>query len=182
MNAEMTSLADTNDILQARLTALTGRLDAVEAERAVRNVLARYMTLCDQPCHDQACPQLGDLFTPDAIWEGVGALYTQTFGRQSGRAQIIAFLGAYLAPSTHFKMNVHFLTSDDVKVAAGGDRAHGQWIMLQASTYESGSSELVSARLNIDFILQDGVWQMSHFRTQRLFNMPWQAQAAGAAQ
>jgi hypothetical protein len=178
----MTSPADINAALQAQVAALAARLHAVEAERTIRNVLARYMTLCDQPCHDQAFPQLGDLFTANAIWEGVGALYTQSFGKQSGRAQIVAFLSTYLAPSTHFSMNVHFLSSDDVKVAVGGDRAYGQWVMLQASTYENGSSELVSARLTIDFILHDGIWQISHFRTQRLFNMPWQAQPAGAPQ
>lgn len=152
--------------------SLEARLGSLEADRAVRNVLARYMKLCDQPCHDSDFPQLGDLFTEDAIWEGVGALYTKTFGRQEGRAAIVAFLHKYLAPySTHFKMNAHFLTADAVTVE--GDCAHGEWVMLQASIYEDDTSELVSARLTIDFKKADDAWQMSHFRTQRLFNAPW---------
>jgi hypothetical protein len=163
--------------IHAALAALTERVTALEGERAVRNVLARYMTLCDQPCTDQSFPQLGDLFTADAVWEGVGELYTKTFGRQHGREAIVAFLGAYLAPSPHFKRNVHFLSSDQVSV--DGERAHGQWLMMQASTYENGSSEAIGARLNIDFVRSAGqAWQMAHFRTQRLFCAPWTPELA----
>lgn len=161
------------------IAALAARLALLESERDVRNVLARYMTLCDQPCSDTSFPRLADLFTEDAIWEGVGALYTQTFGRQQGRAQIAAFLGRYLAPSTHFKTNVHFLTSDAVCTDAHG--ASGQWVMLQASTYADGGSELIAARLNIDFRQHDGRWMMSHFRTQRLFCAPWNGEFAALA-
>jgi hypothetical protein len=169
------------ELVQDPLTALTARLAVLEAERAVRNVLTRYMALCDQPCHDKAWPQLADLFTADAVWEGLGALYTETFGHHQGRVQIAAFLGSYLAPSTHFRMNVHFLTSDQVHIAAGAGQASGQWVMLQASTYENGRTELVSARLEIEFVKQFDHWQISHFRTQRLFDLPWQAQQAEAA-
>lgn len=167
----------TPEQLTQMLDSLARRLTAVEDERAVRNVLARYMKLCDQPCHDHDFPQLGDLFTGDAIWKGVGELYAKTFGHQTGRAAILAFLGKYLAPlSSHFKMNAHFLTSDMVTV--DGDSAHGQWVMLQASTYEDDRSELIGARLTIDFKKQDQLWQMSHFRTQRLFCAPWHQAAA----
>ncbi|WP_034300563.1 nuclear transport factor 2 family protein [Herbaspirillum sp. RV1423] len=170
----------TPEQLQQKLAALDARLTAVEDERAVRNVLARYMKLCDQPCRDRDFPQLGDLFAADAVWEGIGALYTETFGRQDGRAAIVAFLGNYLAPrSTHFKMNAHFLTADAVTV--NGDAAHGQWVMLQASTYEDDRSELIGARLTIDFRKQGPSWQMSHFRTQRLFSMPWNPATANLA-
>ena len=164
------------DQLQDAVNTLAARLALVEAERDVRNVLARYMHLCDQPCTDDAFPQLGDLFADDAVWEGIGALYTQTFGRQLGRDQIVAFLARYLAPSTHFKSNLHFLTSDQITVTADG--ASGQWIMLQASTYEDDSSELIAARLTIDFRQHQGRWQMAHFRTQRLFCCPWNASFA----
>ncbi|MFL9926891.1 nuclear transport factor 2 family protein [Herbaspirillum lusitanum] len=161
----------------AKLAGLDARLAAVEGDRGVRNVLARYMKLCDQPCCDQAFPQLADLFTEEAVWEGVGAQYSQTFGRRSGRAAIAAFLGGYLAPaSSHFKMNAHFLSSD--QVAVDGARARGEWTMLQASTYQDDSCELIAARLNINFMQQDQVWQISHFRTERLFCVPWNQQVA----
>jgi hypothetical protein len=149
------------------------------AERAVRNVMARYMKLCDQPCHDASFPQLADLFCEDAVWEGIGTSYTQTFGRQAGRGAILTLLARYLAPtSTHFELNVHFLTSDFVTV--GDACAHGEWVMLQASTYEDGTSELISARLTVDFRLEEGAWRIAHFRTQRLFCVPWQPAFAAA--
>ena len=154
------------------LAELSARLDVLEADRSIRNVMSRYMTLCDQPCHDNNAPQLGDLFTADAVWEGVGELYTKTFGQQNGRDTIVGFLNAYLAPNPHFKKNIHYLTSDHVTV--NGCRAHGQWIMLQISTYENDTSEAIGARLNVDFACNDQhVWQMAHFRTQRLFSAPW---------
>lgn len=156
--------------------SLQRQLHALTAERSIRTVMARYMQLCDQPCGDHAYPQLGDLFTDDAVWEGRGALYAQTFGEQRGRDQIVAFLGTYLAPSTHFKMNVHFLTSDAVRVE--GDTARGHWVMLQASTYADDRTELVSARLEVDFFQDADGWRIDHFRTQRLFDLPWQKAAA----
>jgi hypothetical protein len=159
----------------AAVPALEARLSAVEDERAVRNALARYMALCDQPCGDRDFPQLGDLFTEDAIWEGVGELYAETFGIQNGRTEIVAFVGSHLAPhSSHFKMNAHLLTSDAVQV--DGDSARGQWLMLQASSYADNHSELIGARLTIDFKKQhrqNQSWQISHFRTQRLFCSPF---------
>lgn len=151
------------------------RIAALEAERAIRNVLARYMELCDQPCHDQHYPQLADLFSKDAIWEGVGELYTQTFGRQVGVTAIVEFLNKYLSPNPHFKKNTHFLTSDQIYVE--GKKAHGKWIMMQISTYENETSEAIGARLTIDFEQNEqGQWTMCHFRTQRLFNAPWDQQ------
>ena len=162
--------------------SLNLRLRKLEAERAARNTLARYMTLCDQPCHDKDFPQLADLFTADAVWEGVGQDYAQTFGLQRGRAEITAFLGRYLAPSAHFQRNLHFLTSDLVTVSEDGEHVQGQWIMLQISTYEDGRSEAISARLNIDFCVgEDGRWLMAHFRTQRLDCVPWNAAGIHAA-
>ncbi|MFW2380052.1 nuclear transport factor 2 family protein, partial [Aliarcobacter butzleri] len=71
------------------ITELSNRIAALEAERAIRNVLARYMALCDQPCHDHQFPQLADLFSANAVWEGVGELYTQTFGKQVGVTDIV---------------------------------------------------------------------------------------------
>lgn len=151
---------------------LSHRIAALEAERAIRNVLARYMELCDQPCHDKKFPQLADLFAHDAVWEGVGELYTQTFGRQEGVEAIVTFLNKYLSPNPHFKKNTHFLTSDQVYVE--GKKAHGKWIMMQISTYENDTSEAIGARLTIDFEQDEhGQWTMAHFRTQRLFNAPW---------
>jgi hypothetical protein len=81
---------------------------------------------------------------------------------------VAAFVGSYLPPSEHFRLNLHYLTSESIGV--DGDAAQGQWIMQQISTYADGRSELFGTRLNIDFRCVDGVWLIAHLRTQRLFN------------
>lgn len=174
-----------NDTLDADpVQALAARLLRLEADQAVRNVLARYMQLCDQPCDDTAFPRLADLFTEDALWEGVGRNTAATFGSHRGRAAIAAFLQGYLAPSTHFLRNLHFLTSAHIVVDEHATAARGQWLMLQVSTYGDGSGrpEAISARLDVDFRpAADGRWLISRFRTERLERAPWNT-AAGAVQ
>ncbi len=51
--------------------------------------------------------------------------------------------------------------------------------MLQASGYVDACAELIAARLDIDFVpAQDGRnWLIQHFRTERLFDAPWQVNA-----
>ena len=61
-------------------------------------------------------------------------------------------LTRYLPPSPHFTVNVHFLTSETIEVRNRRDRAKGRWIMLQASGYVDGKAELISARLEVDFV------------------------------
>lgn len=152
------------------LADLQQRLAVLEAESAVRRVLARYMDLCDVPHAPVAEAELAALFSEDAIWEGIGAQYAEKFGRQQGRDEVAAFVAAYLPPSPHFAVNLHFLTSESIQVTCAA--ARGQWIMQQISTYADGRAELISARLNIDFRCVDGGWLIAHFRTQRLFNSP----------
>lgn len=159
---------------------LSERLHRLEAQQEVRNTLNRYMHLCDQPCADSDFPRLADLFTEDAVWEGVGVQYAEKFGRHQGRAAIAAFVGGYLAPSTHFKRNHHFVTSDQVYVDSDGCGAHGQWLMLQLSTYGDDTAQAITARLNVNFSpLPGGRWAIAHFRTERLECVPWDREAAG---
>ena len=149
--------------------ALLQRLATLEGESAVRRLMACYMDLCDVPRAVTEVSELARLFTVDAIWEGVGSVTAQTFGQHQGREAVAAFVGGYLPPSEHFRLNLHYLTSESIVVDGG--TAKGQWIMQQISTYADGRSELFGTRLNIDFRCVDGSWLIAHFRTQRLFNM-----------
>ncbi|WP_247255064.1 nuclear transport factor 2 family protein [Pseudomonas moorei] len=148
--------------------ALLQRLATLEGESAVRRLMARYMDLCDVPRAVTQVSELARLFAVDAIWEGIGSVTAQTFGQHQGREAVAAFVGGYLPPSDHFRLNLHYLTSESILVDGG--TAQGQWIMQQISTYADGRSELFGTRLNIDFRCVDGVWLIAHFRTQRLFN------------
>lgn len=149
--------------------ALLQRLATLEGESAVRRLMARYMDLCDVPRAPVEARDLAQLFTEDAIWEGLGTQTAQTFGQHRGREAIAAFVAGYLPPSDHFQLNLHYLTSESIVV--DGEGAQGQWIMQQISTYADGRHELFGTRLNIDFRCVDGTWQIAHFRTQRLLNL-----------
>ncbi|MCU1761151.1 nuclear transport factor 2 family protein [Pseudomonas sp. 14P_8.1_Bac3] len=148
--------------------ALLQRLATLEGESQVRRLMARYMDLCDVPRAVTHVSELAELFCSDAIWEGIGSQTAQTFGQHRGRDAVAAFVGSYLPPSEHFRLNLHYLTSESIVV--DGSTARGQWIMQQISTYADGRSELFGTRLNIDFRCVDGAWLIAHFRTQRLFN------------
>lgn len=171
------------------LQSLQARIAALEAENAVRKTIARYMALCDVPMHTLPGESLAALFTEDAVWEGIGSQYAEKFGRLQGHGPILDMLQRYLPPTPHFTTNVHFLTAEHI--AVDGRTAKGRWVMLQASGYVDGKAELISARLEIDFVspqesTQGHAWLIRHFRTERLFDAPWQVNPrkdrAGASQ
>ena len=152
----------------ADMEAVLARLRDLEAERAIRAVMARYMELCDTLGPDTPMDELGALFTRDAVWTGVGAKYAGAFGRHEGRGAIVAMLGRYRGPPPHFAMNAHFLCSETI--AIDGQTARGGWMMLQASTYADGRSDLRSARLALRFALEGAAWRISRFETENLFS------------
>ncbi|AME28387.1 MULTISPECIES: nuclear transport factor 2 family protein [Burkholderiaceae] len=156
--------------------SLLMRIAVLEAERAVRRTLTRYMALCDVPAGGIDGATLGSLFTDDAIWQGIGPLYAGKFGYLQGREAILAMLTRYLPPTPHFVVNTHFLTSETIDVDAHASAAKGRWIMLQASGYVDDHAELIAARLEVDFVPSPAgaAWLIRRFRTQRLFDAPWQ--------
>ena len=165
-----------NELMKATLADMTARLAVLEAERAVRRTMMRYMALCDVPSGGQPSETLAELFSVDAIWQGIGPEYAEKFGALAGREAIVAMLARYLPPTPHFSVNTHFMASETIDVDGAATHATGRWIMLQASGYVEGGAELVSARLEVDFVpAADGRrWLIGHFRTQRLFDAPWQ--------
>ena len=165
-----------NEMTEAALADITARLAMLEAERAVRQTMMRYMALCDVPSGGQPAETLAELFSVDAVWQGIGPEYAEKFGALTGREAIVAMLARYLPPTPHFSVNTHFMASETIDVDTAATHATGRWIMLQASGYVTGGAELVSARLEVDFVPAAGSkhWLIRHFRTQRLFDAPWQ--------
>ncbi|MBH0111893.1 nuclear transport factor 2 family protein [Novosphingobium sp. YJ-S2-02] len=156
------------------LAGLVERLTRLEAESAIRAVMARYMEICDTLGPDSPMAELGALFTREAVWTGVGARYAGAFGGHGGREAIVAMLAHYQGEpgrrAPHFAMNAHFLSSETIRVA--GESARGQWMMLQTSTYADGRSDLRSARLNVAFAFEEGAWRIARFETENLFSRP----------
>jgi len=171
------------ELSPAAIDALVKRVAALDAERAVRATITRYMALCDVPEDAGDGPPLAGLFTADAVWEGIGPQYARKFGRLEGTAAIVAMLRRYLPPDPHFSANLHFLTSESIAVGTENASARGRWIMLQASRYADGTAELIAARLTVDFSpASDGsTWLIRHFRTERVLDGPWPLAAAPRA-
>ena len=166
------------------LAVLVERLTQLEDREAIRLCIAEYMQLCDTLNTETPLDRLVGLFTPDAIWEGVGERYRKGLGVYQGRGAIYKMFNAYITGKTHFIMNAHFLTSEKI-IFVDANHAKGEWLMLQASTFQGGSSHLNSARLVIEFTKTASVeecggdeesslfgWQISHFTTCNIFSRP----------
>jgi hypothetical protein len=151
----------------AVIAQLRDRIDTLESQNAIRAVMSDYMRLCDRLDPSTPLNELAELFTPEAQWVGIGSRYASAYGAHSGRAAILSMLGAYCNPP-HFSFNAHFLTSEAITVSGNGGQ--GRWLMLQASTYTSGGSDLRSARLTVAFARTRERWQISRFETENLFS------------
>jgi hypothetical protein len=97
----------------------------LEAEADIRRVQARYMFLCDTPCPEagvendaQRVERILELYTEDAVWEGVGAYYDNQFGRRVGKAALREYLEAFWGQKRDpaLLLNVHYLTSEQIHV------------------------------------------------------------------
>ncbi|TWS21563.1 nuclear transport factor 2 family protein [Tsukamurella asaccharolytica] len=158
---------------------LRRRVERLESEAEIRRLQARYMFLCDTPC-----PEFGitddaaridailALYTPDAVWEGVGEYYDGQFGRAEGagaiRRHFERFWGEKSDPT--LVLNAHYLTSEQIHVR--DDEADGQWIHMQPWLFSDGTGLLRSSRLNNAFRRIDGRWYISRTRTENVFIAP----------
>jgi hypothetical protein len=149
------------------VAGLAEGLAVLELQESARATLSRYMDLCDVPRPPFRWEDMAALFTEDAIWEGIGPEYIGKFGRLEGRAAILSMLADFLPPSSHFRRNVHLLGNS--RIAANGNTATGEWIMQQLSEYDGGGTELISARLRVDFEYAEGAARIRHLRTEKLF-------------
>lgn len=167
-----TNAADPN----ATLGALIRRVEVLEAEADIRRLQARYMWLCDTPLPEfgatddaERIDLIMELYTDDAVWEGVGTYYDGQFGRAEGadavRRHFEGFWSAERDPA--LLLNAHYLTSEQIHVE--GDAATGQWIHMQPWLFADGSAVLRSSRLNNAFRRVDGRWRISRTRTENVF-------------
>ncbi|GBR54007.1 nuclear transport factor 2 family protein [Gluconobacter sphaericus] len=165
--------------LLTRLEMLEQRVVTLEAEADIRRIQARYMFLCDTPCPEadvkddgQRVDRIMDLYTEDAVWEGVGEYYDNQFGRCVGKNAIRSHFQAFWSQKRdpELLLNVHYLTSEQIHVH--GDHADGQWIHCQPWIFSDGSSLLRSSRLNNLFRREDGVWKIARTRTENVFISP----------
>ncbi|WP_367104152.1 nuclear transport factor 2 family protein [uncultured Psychrobacter sp.] len=157
-------------ISRATLASLSNRIWMLEQEKEVRACIQRYMALCDVLDVGFDLSLLMDLFTEDAVWQGVGKRYQKTFGAYEGKEAIAKMFEKYTVPPAHFALNSHFLTNEFINVAE--KTADGTWLLLQTATFHDGRSQLSSAKLTVKFSLEKEQWKIKYFQTESLFNRP----------
>jgi ketosteroid isomerase-like protein len=165
--------------VEETIAALARRVAVLEAEAEIRRVQARYMFLCDTPCPEpdvrddrRRIDLIMDLYTEDAVWEGVGEYYDGQFGRAEGaeaiRRHFEAFWDSERDPA--LVLNVHYLTSEQLHV--DGDRADGQWVHVQPWLFADGTGVLRSSRLNNSFRAVGDTWKITRTRTENVLVGP----------
>ena len=164
------------------VAALVRRIEVLEAEADIRRLQVRYMFLCDTPnpefgvADDLARIELIlQLYSEDAVWEGVGDYYANQFGRLEGkealRGHFRNFWGSRQDPA--LILNCHYLTSEQIHVHADGRTADGQWVHMQPWLFSDGKALLRSSRLNNGFRKEpDGTWKITRTRTENVFVAP----------
>ncbi|PWB15959.1 polyketide cyclase [Acinetobacter sp. AM] len=164
---------------KVNLVKILSRLEQLEAHNAIRNCLNRYMEICDELSPKTNLDELMELFDAECIWEGIGEKYAKSFGRYDSWQAIYNMFKSYTQTESHFVMNAHFVSSEQIEVQQ--QYATATWLMLQTSTFRDGRSHLNSAKLKVKFAQQtDGSWKIKHFQTQNIFSRPvtnWQSDA-----
>ena len=156
---------------EIELSLILQRLEQLEAQNSIRNCINRYMEICDGLDAETDLAELMALFDADAIWEGIGEKYAKSFGRYVSQHAILKMFQSYTQQESHFVMNAHFVSSEQIYIDA--DQANASWLMLQTSTFRDGSSHLNAAKLTVKFKQQhDGNWKISHFQTENIFSRP----------
>lgn len=153
------------------LTEILQRLARLEAQVEIRNCINRYMEICDALDASTDLNQLMNLFDEDCIWEGIGEKYAKSFGHYGSRQEIHDMFKSYTQKESHFVMNAHFVSSEQIYVE--DIHARATWLMLQTSTFRDGRSHLNAAKLDVTFKQQqDGHWKIKHFQTENIFSRP----------
>ena len=168
-------------ISEEALAALLRRVDALEAESAIRKIQARYMFLCDTPLPEYGVADdmaridlIMQLYTQDAIWEGVGEYYDGQFGRSAGREQVIEHFQGFWEAGREpgLILNAHYLTTEQIHVHDDGETADGEWIHMQPWLFTDGTALLRSSRLHNGFRKEGDAWKISRYRTENVFVAP----------
>lgn len=147
------------------------RLRQLEDQQAARVCISNYMRLCDSLENTETVKAIGELFTADACWEGVGEPYATRLGKHQGRKAIETMMAGYARTPAHFAMNAHFLCSEAISQQANGELC-GRWLMLQTSTFSAGGAHLNAAEIIVQFRREESGVFIRHFTTRNLFSRP----------
>lgn len=152
--------------LLTRLNQIEERLDRLQSERAVAQLMYRYVHACDEL---KDADRIASFFTKDAVWEGQGNF--AEFGATSGRDAIREM---FVENPTILPFTAHFLTNADIEISPDVHQAWGRWHTLEAATLKDGKTQVwMAAWYNNDFVRIDGEWLISYLRYRDRFVCPY---------
>jgi uncharacterized protein (TIGR02246 family) len=133
------------------LEALTQRITRLEDIEAIKQLKARYCTICDAD-HDP--DRITTVFTEDGVWEGRG------IGHAEGHAAIRELFRGFqrlISYSQHMVMNP--------LIEVNGERATGVWYFFGTFTMRDGNqAKWQAARYHEDYAKVNGEWKIRHLR------------------
>ena len=138
------------------LDELEKRLQVLEDLEAIKKLKAKYGQICDDNYNPT---EIVRLFTEAAVWDGgeIADIYRGTeeikkFFTQMSR--LVTFSAHYFLP---------------VDIAVEGDKAHGQWYLLQAATAHGQRAVWVAGVEDDEYMKIDGKWLISSIKFSKLF-------------
>lgn len=144
--------------------SLEERVARLEDERAVAEVMYRYIEACD---HVRDAALIGSFFADDAVWEGANRY--ACWGTTTGREAIVAMFEA--TPDV-LPFTVHWLANP--RVAVEGDEASGRWEVVQAATFGRTRTPVwVGARYDNRFRRTAEGWRIQHLVYADVFVTPY---------
>lgn len=160
-----------DDDLVDRLRALESRVESLEGHAAILDLKSRYGALMDArytregPKSPGILEDLADrlvaLFTPDAVWEGGGALGTAV-GQEALRER-------FRSPTLQYSW--HFFVKPEIRV--DGDRAEGSWDVLAMMTTKEGRPMWMVGVEHDEYRRVDGRWLHSKMQLESRLMAPY---------
>jgi ketosteroid isomerase-like protein len=136
------------------------RLQQLEDIEAITRLKAQYAAACDNNYDADA---IAALFAENALWDG------GNFGKAEGREKIRAFFRH--APKT-FPFAIHNVMNPQIEV--DGDRASGQWYLLQPATMAKENRAVwLAATYHDEYVRIDGHWMFQNLHVSARFLTPY---------
>ena len=143
------------------MEALEARFRKLADIDEIRLLKARYAAACDSNYDADA---IADLFTEDAIWDG------GKFGKAEGRENIRRF---FRRAREVFSFAIHNVMNPRIDV--DGDRATGQWYLVQPATREPGTQAVwLAAVYHDEYVRVSGKWLFKHLQLTSNFLTPYE--------
>lgn len=143
------------------MEALEARFRKLADIDEIRLLKARYAAACDSNYDADA---IADLFTEDAVWDG------GKFGKAEGRENIRRF---FRHAREVFSFAIHNVMNPRIDV--DGDRATGQWCLVQPATREPETQAVwLAAVYHDEYVRVSGKWLFKNLQLSSNFLTPYE--------